>query len=353
MLRHRDSYTEEDERESREKGRESENQSTWEWSREIWPQACMWACTEAQAGSWSLTCMVAASASRSWGVSIRKSEARCWRGSVPAWKFWNRIEYRKKNVVVVVVVVSSPTSGRISDETTAAGDGGAAGGGDGCKTRGIALSYRFAQESDEAPPIVCRRCRRIFLGSRSLSRTHHPKDHTHTKNTPFYQRRRPFLGWHNLVKKKGEQMTRVGGNSSSQKLLLLLAILAFRVLCDPRKALRGHQSSKEQQSHDATTSKHKGRYPFSCALASSNTLLLLLVQQRKKKKNQLLTFVFLDSPRAATALFCQRGRHPTLDPPPPKAILIALPHAHRNKPTLFLRIDNREEEEPPIPSPYV
>jgi hypothetical protein len=28
MLRHRDSYTEEDERESREKGRESENQST-------------------------------------------------------------------------------------------------------------------------------------------------------------------------------------------------------------------------------------------------------------------------------------------------------------------------------------
>jgi len=65
MLRHRDSYREEDERESREKGRELENQSTWESSREIWPQACMWACTEAQAGSWSLTCMVAASASRS------------------------------------------------------------------------------------------------------------------------------------------------------------------------------------------------------------------------------------------------------------------------------------------------
>jgi hypothetical protein len=132
-------------------------------------------------------------------VSIRKSEARCCRGSVPAWKFWNRIEYRKKNVVVVVVVVvaivSSPTSGRISDETPAAGDGGGGGGGgDGCKTRGIALSYRFAQESDEAPPIVCRRCRRIFFVSRSLSRTHHPKHHTHTKNTPFYQRRRPLLG---------------------------------------------------------------------------------------------------------------------------------------------------------------
>jgi hypothetical protein len=88
------------------------------------------------------------------------------------------------------------------------------------------------------------------------------------------------------VKKKGEQMTRVGGHSSSQKLLLLLAILAFRVLCDLRKARRGHQSSKEQQSHEATTSKHKGRYPLSYALASINTLLLLLVlQQRKKKKN--------------------------------------------------------------------
>jgi hypothetical protein len=154
--------------------------------------------------------------------------------------------------VVVVVVVSSPTSGRISDETTAAGDGGG-----GCKTRGIALSYRFAHESDEAPPIVCRRCRRTFFVSRSLSRTHHPKHHTHTKNPPFYQRRRPLLGCHNLVKKKGEQMTRVGGHSSSQKLLLLLAILAFRVLCDLRKARRSHQSSKEQQSHDATTSKHK------------------------------------------------------------------------------------------------
>jgi hypothetical protein len=153
------------------------------------------------------------------------------------------------------------------------------------------------------------------------------------------------------VKKKGEQMTRAGGHSSSQKLLLLLAILAFRVLCDLRKSRHGHQSSKEQQSHDATTSKHKGSYPFSYALASSNTLLLLV--QQRKKKNLLLTFVLLDSPRAATALFCQRGRHPTLDPPPPKAILIALPHAHRNKPTLFLRIDNREEEEPPIPSPYV
>jgi len=279
MLRHRDSYTEEDERESREKGRELENQSTWEWSREIWPQACMRACTEAQAGSWSLTCMVAASASRSWGVSIRKSEARCCRGSVPAWKFWNRIEYRKKNVVVVVVVVvaivSSPTSGRISDETPAAGDGGGGGGGgDGCKTRGIALSYRFAQESDEAPPIVCRRCRRIFFVSRSLSRTHHPKHHTHTKNTPFYQRRRPLLGWHNLVKKKGEQMTRVGGHSSSQKLLLLLAILAFRFLCDLRKARRGHQSPRNNN-RNAMTSKYEDRYPFSYALASINTLLLL------------------------------------------------------------------------------
>jgi hypothetical protein len=90
------------------------------------------------------------------------------------------------------------------------------------------------------------------------------------------------------VKKKGEQMTRVGGHSSSQKLLLLLAILAFRFLCDLRKARRGHQSSKEQQSHDATTSKYKDRYPFSYALASINTLLLLLLlllQQRKKKKN--------------------------------------------------------------------
>ncbi len=77
--------------------------------------------------------------------------------------------------MVVVVVASSPTSGRISDETTVAGDdgdgGGGGGGGGGCKTRGIALSYRLAQESDEAPPIVCRRCRRIFFVSRSLSLT--------------------------------------------------------------------------------------------------------------------------------------------------------------------------------------
>jgi hypothetical protein len=73
------------------------------------------------------------------------------------------------------------------------------------------------------------------------------------------------------VKKKDEQMTRIAGHSSSQKLMLLLAILAFRVLCDLRKARRGHQSSKEQKSHDAMTSKHKGRYPFSYALASSNT----------------------------------------------------------------------------------
>jgi hypothetical protein len=43
-----------------------------------------------------------------------------------------------------------------------------------------------------------------------------------------------------LPVKKGEQMTRVAGHSSSQKLLLLLAILALRVLCDLRKARRGH-----------------------------------------------------------------------------------------------------------------
>lgn len=106
------------------------------------------------------------------------------------------------------------------------------------------------------PPLSVAAAEEPFLFL-ALSRIHHPKHHTHTKNTPLYQRRRTLLGCHNLVKKKGEQMTRVGGHSSSQKLLLLLAILAFRVLCDLRKARRSHQSSKEQQSHDATTSKHK------------------------------------------------------------------------------------------------
>lgn len=199
-------------------------------------------------------------------------------------------------MVVVFPVVSSPTSGRISDETTAAGDGGGGGGGggDGCKTRGIALSYRLAHESDEAPPIVCRRCRRIFFCF-SLSLTHP------SLKTPHTHQEYSLLP----VKKKGEQMTRAGGHSSSQKLLLLLAILAFRVLCDLRKSRHGHQSSKEQQSHDATTSKHKGSYPFSYALASSNTLLLLV--QQRKKKNLLLTFVLLDSPRAATALVCNES----------------------------------------------
>jgi len=83
-------------------------------------------------------------------------------------------------VVVVVVVVSSPTSGRISDETTAAGDGGG-----GCKTRGIALSYRFAHESDEAPPIVCRRCRRTFFVSRSLTHPSPKTPHAHQEYSPL------------------------------------------------------------------------------------------------------------------------------------------------------------------------